>query len=1567
VDLSLRGAHEHNLKHLDLTLPLGQWIAVTGPSGSGKTSLAFDTLVREGQRRYLGSLSARARQFLGKLGRAAVGSLEGLPATIAVGQASTTGHARSTVGTLSGVLPLLRVLYAREAADPEGTALGLSAFSFNHPDGACQACQGLGVEDQVDPALLVADADKSIRQGALRPTLKNGYTVYSQVTLEVMDRICQAHGFDVDTPWGQLNDAQRDVIFHGTKALKVPFGKHSIESRMRWEGITARPREEGYYRGLVPVLRETLKRNRNENVLRYVRSVDCSACGGTRLARAGREARLGQRTLPQLLALPARELVPALDQVPASPVWDALREGVEQRLGRLVRLGLGHLTLARQSTTLSGGEAQRLRLAAQLAAGLGGLLVALDEPTLGLHPEAQAGMAAVLDDLRALGNTLLVVEHDPDMVRRADHLLSLGPGAGPHGGQLLHDGPPPADPLGPAPCPRPRPRPREPAGRLALRGATLHGLKSAALDVVLGAFNVVLGPSGAGKSSLVFGTLLPALEGKPSGPYDTLTGVPAGLVVKAVDASPIGRTPRSTPATWSGLFDLVRKRFATTPEAKQRGWTASRFSYNVKAGRCGACEGLGVERIGLHLLADVERPCATCGGGRYAADTLGVTLRGQTIASALAMTVDEALAFFAADPPLASLCQALHDLGLGYLRLGQSSTTLSRGEAQRVKLATLIGRTSREPALLLMDEPDRGLHPDDVARLLRAIEALLARGHTVLAISHHRHVWAAADALTELRDGVARPDPTLRWEPLSVTGPPRPPVGLPPAITLEGVRTHNLRGVDVTLPHRRLTVLAGVSGGGKSSLAFATLAAEASRRFAESLPFHVRRHLRRLPRPELETAAGLSPTVALRQRQGSSRAGPRSTVATQTGLGPLLRLLWSRAGLLEGQPCRLTAEHFSPDSPRGACLACEGRGAVQRCSPARLLSDPSLPLHAGAMAGTKPGAFFGEPDGQYMATLAAALAPVGLDQPWDELPPEAQHVALYGAGERVFSVRWEYRRGRRSGEHTFEGTWDGLCALVEREARIRASRKNAAAWSEPLVDQPCEACGGSRLAPEPRRVRLHDLSLPDLLALPLAGVRAALELPPRDDPRTEAVLQALLPEILGRVEDMYSLGLGHLSLDRRSRTLSDGELQRTRLASVLHAGMTGLTVVLDEPGAGLHVRDLGTLLDRLTRLRDAGNTVVVVSHRPRLIRAADHLIELGPGAGREGGVIVAAGPPAEVLAGDTPTASALRHPPAPPTPRPDAARIELHGVHLHNLRDLDLDLPASGFVAVTGVSGSGKSSLVFDVLGASTAAGAPRGCTRTTGLDRFREIRSSRAARRGDCPLTCLGLLPALQALYLGAAEGSGLTKQSFSFRSPAGRCAACQGSGREAVALEVLADLQLPCPACEGRRYRPEVLAVTWSDLSVAEFLDRPVQALAPRLPQGKLQRAAQALTRLGLGHLTLGRRHAELSGGEAQRLVLAASLVHAPSPALYLLDEPATGLHEQDLTSLVQVLREIAARGDLVVAAVHRVSLIRAADEVLELGPGGGPDGGAVVAQGPPSALSDCLTSAALEQVGC
>lgn len=1412
----LRGGREHNLADIDLDLPHGLWTAVTGVSGSGKTSLVFDTLVREGRRRFLSSWSPKARQVLGKLGEAELDRLEGLPVPLAVGADRISRSERSTFGTLTGLSDLLRLVYAR---DGSGGPHRRSAFSFNST-GACEACGGLGQNEVISRDKLVVHPERSIRDGALGPTLPSGYTVYSQVTVEVMDSLCRAHGFTVDTPWKALTEAQRTMIFEGTTRIKVPFGKHSLESRLKWEGITARPREEGHYRGLVPVMTETLRRSRNPNILRYAISETCGACGGSRLGPIGRTTRIDGASLPELSAEPLRVLRPRLGEL-SSPVLDTLRADLDDRLARALEIGLGHLSLDRRSTTLSDGELQRGRLLNQLGLDLGGMLLAFDEPTLGLHPSAHPGLNRAFQRLLSLGNTLVTVEHHPDFVQAADRWVDLGPGAGPDGGRLMHDGPMP-----PAPLPDALP---ERAGRsgapIRLVGARLHGLNTD-LELQRGVLNVISGPSGAGKTSLVFGTLLPALRGE-QGAYEALDGAD-GLGVLALDAKPLGRTPRSTPATYTGLFDLVRKRFAAC------GLTPSHFSHNHKKGRCETCEGLGVERVGLHLMRDVERPCPACGGGRYRPSVLEVSWRGYTVASLLQASVSEALERLSDEPGIGPMLAALDALGLGYLQLGRSTTTLSRGEAQRIRLARLLGGSAK-PSMVLLDEPDRGLHPSDLSRLLHGLSALVERGHTLVAISHHPTLWTAADRLIEVRDGRARVRTAPPAAPV-LSAPRTPP---PDRIQLRGVRTHNLRDVDVDIPHRALTVICGRSGSGKSSLAVHTLAAEAQRRFAETLPFHVRRFLRRTRRPVLREATGLTPTVVL--EQGRARG---ASVATASGIGELLRLLYARhAGL--------PASDFS--TRRAGCATCGGEGTLRRCDPTQLIGDPSRSLEDGALT-TKPGRFFTEPHGRHLAMLRAAG--VRTDLPWRALEAAERELALRGSPHRVQGI-WTFSRGKRSGEHGFDEPWVGFIALVEAEATKRKGRKDAEAWFEPFRAEPCEVCSGSGLRAPAREVRRDGRSFAETLARPIATLDF------EEDARTAPVVRRLRE----RIADLKALSLGHLPLGAAIEDLSDGETQRLRLAEALGGGLVGLTLVLDEPDAGLDAAGVYTLLQLVRTSVERGNTAILVSHDRQVIEAADHLIELDQGQVHASGALDPQGP----------TARGFHSPIQRVQASPPSRRLCGH------------DLPEVGIVAITGPSGSGKSRRL-------------QAFAEATDQPVFR-VQAIRARTVG----AACGRLGLLATRF--HREHPEIPARAFKLGSPAGRCPRCAGAGVERVKLDILADLALPCEACAGRRFKPEILAATVGGRSIDQALADPLDD----------ERARQ----LGLAHLSLGTPVSQLSGGELQRLaVLALPRGHG---RMILLEAPDRGLHDLDLPGLMQALTAISER-DLIVLTTRRERLLAA-----------------------------------------
>jgi len=1057
--LSVRHAAEHNLRDIDVDIPHGRITVVTGVSGSGKSSLVFDVVFREAQRRYLETFSSYARQFMGKLQRPDVGSVSGLSPAVAVGQRTTSPGPRSTVGTLTEIHDDLRLLFARLGESPDGLRLSRRMFSFNRPEGACPACRGLGVEDRIDPNLFVADPARTLRQGALTLTTPNGYIIYSQVTMEVLDEVCRAHGFSVDIPWRDLTEAQRDIVLNGSDRVLIRYGKHPLESRLRWKGIVAKPREEGVYRGILPVMETILRTKRNDNILRFARTLPCRACGGKRLRPESLRVAVAGRTIADFAALDIREFAAGMRgldfDAPRREAGQAIRAAALKRTDLLERLGLGYLRLDRAADTLSGGEVQRIRLASQAGSGLRGVLYVLDEPTAGLHPADTARLLELVRELRDNGNTVLVVEHDEDVMRAADHIVDLGPGPGAAGGRVLYQGPaagltglppglsPTRDFLAGARVPALRSEVRAGAGRLVVRGARLHNLKSIDAEFLLGALNVVTGVSGAGKSTLVRHVLAERLRSGRLGPGADAGGIqaegPVGRVV-VVDQSPIGRTPRSNPATYTGIADRIRDLFAALPEAKARGFGKGRFSFNVAGGRCETCQGAGLLRIGMHFLGDVDVICPDCEGRRFNDETLAVRDRGRSIHDVLEMSVEEAAEFYAGAPRLAAELEVLKRLGLGYLKLGQSSATLSGGEAQRVKLASEMGRSARGPVLYILEEPTTGLHRADVDTLIAALQRLIDLGRTVIAIEHHPDVIRAADRVVDLGPGsgdeggrvvaCGAPDEiaacaasltgrALRGELAGLTAAGGKEPGRADAdgpLVLEGVTTHNLRSVDVRIPFRRFTAVCGPSGGGKTSLVFDTLFAAARERYIESFSAYVRALIDKGGRADFAAARGLTPPVAVAGR--TATANPRSTVGTLTEVHDHYRLLYSRAGTsppeLRGRPH--TASMFSFNHEQGACPACKGLGTVTVADPERLITDPAKSLLAGAMDGTRTGRFYGDPHGQFVAALEAAGGAAGMDfmKPYAALTDAERDLAWRGTGDRVYDIVWSYERGRRS-------------------------------------------------------------------------------------------------------------------------------------------------------------------------------------------------------------------------------------------------------------------------------------------------------------------------------------------------------------------------------------------------------------------------------------------------------------------------------------------------------------------------------------------------------------------------
>lgn len=740
----VRGASEHNLRNVDVDIPRDAMVAFTGVSGSGKSSLAFGTLYAEAQRRYFESVAPYARRLLQQVGAPHVQEITGLPPAVALQQRRGAATSRSSVGTITTLSNLLRMLYSRAGDYPPGADhLAAEAFSPNTVAGACPRCHGLGVVHDVTEELLVPDRSLSIRDGAIAawPGAWQGANLRSIVT---------GLGIDIDRPWSRLSKKDRDWLLFTDE-------QPSVLIKPQRDRI-----DHGYYgkfwsarKHVMHTLADSKSERMRERALRYVEDAPCPDCRGSGLRPEAIAVTFAGRSIAEVNQLPFVDLVEMLRPIAAQEemgeVAVRICADLLARVEVLLHLGLGYLSLGRSSTTLSPGEAQRLRIATQLRSGLFGVVYVLDEPSAGLHPADAQPLLDVLDRLKASGNSLFVVEHDLDVVRRADWVVDIGPGAGEAGGRVLYSGPVAGleDVAESATSAHLFGRAEElahdvrtPQGWLELTGVSRHNLRDVSVEIPLCVLTAVTGVSGSGKSTLVSQVL--ADDPKALESFDRLV---------LVDQRPIGRTPRSNLATYTGMFDAVRKLYAATDAARARGYGAGRFSFNVPEGRCETCQGEGFVAVELLFLPGTYAPCPTCHGARYNAETLEITYRGTNVAELLAMPVDLAATFLADVPAAARSLETLRDVGLGYLRLGQPATELSGGEAQRIKLATELQRARRGHALYLLDEPTTGLHPSDVALLLRQLHRLVDAGNTVVLVEHNLDAIATADWVIDLGPG----------------------------------------------------------------------------------------------------------------------------------------------------------------------------------------------------------------------------------------------------------------------------------------------------------------------------------------------------------------------------------------------------------------------------------------------------------------------------------------------------------------------------------------------------------------------------------------------------------------------------------------------------------------------------------------------------------------------------------------------------------------------------------------------------------------------------------------------
>jgi excinuclease ABC subunit A len=1609
LEIKIRGASEHNLKDVDIDIGDGLTV-VTGVSGSGKTSLVFDTLYHEARRRFLEVFSKG--NFASKLSPANVQSITGIGPAVAVGQNLLNRNPFSTLATASGLHPFFRLLYARFGTQhcPRCDA----EISILSEDETVERLLSMAKQEQVTVyAPLVRGA-----KGSHRTLLKLLADQFGNEALfvdgekwreQTLDPR-EPHGIDVEVGevYGETSAQIVRQIVQKVAALGANVIRaHTASAEVTLSRVLTCPECGEWFSVLEPVHFHT--------PCPHCKGEGCQQCGQTGLHPRAASVRWKGLRLPELLALSVDEAhnLFACSDLPSSA--SRLMSEISRRLDALLTVGLGYVQLDRPSPTLSRGESQRVRLAVSLTSQLEDIIHVLDEPTIGQHP---ADVVRLLPAFRKLHGPVVYVEHDRIAAAAADTAIDIGPGAGNEGGQIVFTGTP--SELWKAntatgryfsfrdsvPVPKVR---SEPERFIIVRGASEHNLQNIDAPIPVGRLTVITGVSGSGKSTFVEEVLVPSLKSQKPVGCAAVDGPKLKPVL--VDQSPIGRNPRSNPATYTKLSDVIRDLFANAT-----GLSASHFSFNRPEGACQRCKGIGAIEVRMRFLPSTWIPCSECEGQRFSDKVLSARVQFENIELSIAdfyrLSISQVSSLLRKDHRLSiaehrvavRILDALETVGLGYLRLGQPSPTLSGGEAQRVKLAKFLGRGMLADRVLVLDEPSTGLHPKDLSGLLRVLDRLVRAGATIVVVEHNTDVIRAADWIIDLGPGAgpkggkviyAGPPAELPQVNDSITGqflkqeasiyPNAGEQKIRSAasrnISIRNAQANNLKGVDVDFPKGAFTVVTGVSGSGKSSLIRDVLEAEAKRRFLETLSMYERQGTHEGPEALVDSVAGLGVSVFV-----SSSSGPygrRSTVGTISEISHHLAILLASVGervcLNCGSAMKRNEEwgclschskapiakprHFFSSTYAAACPKCHGVGTVQVPVPEKLIIHPEKPLCDGAMysPGFFPKGYLCKPyNGGYYVVQAVARR-YGFDPsttPWNKMTAEAQKAFLFGDPEPLDVIFESRKRPPTTRKLVFRGFYGWVGDWDVGGTYTRTS--------------PCPQCNGSGFKPEYLAVKLGGFNVQELGGLSLSRLAQVI-----DEIRVPDVdpyhIESSLHTIRKRLRFLLQVGLGYLSLSQVFGTLSAGEAQRIRLAGLLGSGLTSLTVLVDEQTRGMHPSEVEALVDALLELRNEGNTVIAVEHDPVVIQRADQLIDMGPGAGVNGGKVVAAGAPNKVSRSGTLTAKWLlgeRRINVKRKRRTPKGKLTIKGACANNLKGETIQIPLGTLVGVCGVSGSGKSTLFIDTVGRVLA---PRNITTSVAHEPIEPgkhdaiegapsktilLDQSRGGIRS--PGEFLNLFKPLLHVFAESEDAKALGLDEKALSRP---CETCGGGGLIRLDMGFLPDVSTVCESCHGTGRRPEAKEVRVKGVAYSELGGLTIDEVYDLFgDEESLSRKLKAAKDVGLGYLVLRQPGYTLSGGEAQRLRIAVDLSQKTNDkTLYILDEPTVGQHMEDVDRLIGVLHRLVDEGHSVIVIEHHPHLLAACDWLIELGLGGGPEGGRVIACGTPEEVAKMHTPTA------
>jgi len=1614
MKLRIKGARENNLRNSDVDFRSGLTV-VTGVSGSGKSSLVFDTLNREAQRRFQEMFTLGASRK--RVSPAAVDEISGLLPTVAVGQNLLNRNPNSTLASASGLHPLIRLLYARFGTShcPNcGSPVRIFTDDalvdeFGKLPKPCQILVPIVKDTRGSHTTLLGvltstfDPQKVIIDGRPSPILPLDPNQFHTI------EICLAELTENEGATAS-REILRQAAALGSSAVYATFGgernSYSTAPVCSSCGTWISTLEPAHFNRHCP----------------DCKGEGCPGCLGTGLHPDAVATTWEGLRFDQFMTYSVDDAVLLFNPEILPDSAERLTSEITTRLEALQRVGLGYVSLDRPSPTISRGEAQRLRLAVLLTGRLSDLLHLLDEPTIGQHPH---DITNLMEAIGELSGPVIYVEHDRIAAASANAAVDIGPGAGGEGGEIVFSGTP-AELWasgtttgkffsGREVCQLPLKR-QPPEQFMTVRGGGMHNLQNIDVPIALGRLNVVCGVSGSGKSTLVEEILYTSLKTGELVGCDEITNTE--IKAEMVDQSPIGRNPRSNPATYTKLLDTIRECFALNT-----GMDATNFSFNTKEGACPVCHGMGAVEIKMRYLPSTWITCAECEGKRFEDEVLKAQVTfsdGQTysIDDFLNLTVAEAVPLLQ-DAPLLSertredalrILSALHDIGLDYFRLGQPSPTLSGGEAQRIKLAKFLGRRGLKKKLLILDEPSTGLHQADIQGLMVVLDRLVRAGGTVIVVEHNLDIIRGADWIIELGPGsgtaggkllFAGPlseigneaeTPTSRalFEEEKLTTKPLRQAAEEPdhVIKIRGARANNLKNVDVDIPKGLLTVVTGVSGSGKSSLVADVIEREARRRYLESLAMYERQSVNEGAEADVDSVSGLGVTLSV----GTQKAGYdlRAHLGDDTEIIPGLAVIYARHGSLDCPECghgldrigeKLDCRHcgkkfplpmprhFNPSTYAAACQTCHGVGSLQQPQPEKLIIHPEKPLCDGAMysPGFFPNGYLCKPHNGGYDMLQAVAKKFGFDPattPWEEMTPEAQHCFLYGDPEPM-PMTYISRKGVVT--HKVQ-KFPGFFGFIRDWDRGGTYTKTVA----------CPDCDGAGLREPYRSVRLGDRTIFEMRHISLKTLRSIINnLPDRmlGDPMSGKTLSRMQT----RLRYLCEVGLGYLNLDRYTATLSAGEAQRVKLAGLLDGRLSGLTLLLDEPTRGLHPAEVDAMVKALNNLNNQGNTIIVVEHDPQIIQAADYVIDIGPGAGRFGGEITARGTPVEIARADTLTGKWLREEQKKSIHEPRtkfSGWTRLHKPSGYNLKINTLEIPLGVLVGVCGVSGSGKSTLINDTLARILAPfkqttsvayepiqpepyekleGAP---ANTFVIDQIRAGLHS--------PASYLRVESALRKVFAGSDMAHSLGLDEKSFRR---NCSACNGRGMQRIEMGFLPDIFEACDVCSGSGYPVEVSSIRHREHTLPDLMAMPIEQVYEIFSdEEKVSRPLSEAMQVGLGYLILNQPARTLSGGEAQRLRIAHELVKKKTKdTLYILDEPTVGQHLEDVHRLIGVLQGLVEVGGSVLVVEHHPHMLAACDWLIELGSGGGPDGGEIIAAGTPAEISkmDTPTAPYIQQI--